>query len=193
MNDIVCTKISKSFGEKPVLRDFSHTFAAGSVTCVMGPSGCGKTTLLRLLMGLEKPDSGQMRGVPERFSAVFQEDMLSPAYSALTNACAACPGDKKRAEEHLRALGLGENEKTLAGELSGGMARRVALARAMLSPGGAVLMDEPFTGMDAETRAAAIAYILREARGRTLIIVTHDDKDAGRLGAAVLELAPASK
>ena len=78
--------VSKAFDGRPVIRDFSARFAPGSRTCLMGPSGCGKTTLLRLLMGLETPDGGQMR-IPKgtRFSAVFQEDRLLNRLTAAAN------------------------------------------------------------------------------------------------------------
>ena len=79
-------EVSKAFGDKQVLQGFSHTFPQGKLTCVMGPSGCGKTTLLSLLLGLERPDSGEIRGMEgQRLSAVFQEDRLCENAGAVSN------------------------------------------------------------------------------------------------------------
>ena len=91
MNDLVLHHISKRFGEKTVLDDLSHRFPAGRCTCIMGPSGCGKTTLLRIVLGLERPDGGTVEGRPDRIAAVFQEDRLFEGFSALSNVAAVCP------------------------------------------------------------------------------------------------------
>ena len=101
--------VSKSFGEKQVLQDFSHTFPEGELTCVMGPSGCGKTTLLSLLLGMEQPDAGEILGMEgRRKSAVFQEDRLCENASAVSNIRLVNPAlSKGEAEAMLRELGLG--------------------------------------------------------------------------------------
>ena len=94
--DIAVENLSVSFGEKQVLRTLSLTFPAGSCTAVMGPSGSGKTTLLRVLMGLEKAYEGKVSGIPEKRSAVFQEDRLQDFYSALANLRLTLPGIKTK-------------------------------------------------------------------------------------------------
>ena len=98
--------VSKAFGEKQVLQDFSHTFPEGELTCVMGPSGCGKTTLLSLLLGLEQPDAGKILGMEgRRKSAVFQEDRLCENASAVSNIRLVNPAlSKGEAEAMLRPL-----------------------------------------------------------------------------------------
>ena len=182
MMDIVLENVSKSFGDKAVLRDFSARFPAGEVTCVMGPSGCGKTTLLRLLLGLERPDSGRIAGVPERKAAVFQEDRLCPGLSLLGNVL--LPVDREKPAEAralLTRLGLDESLDVPARELSGGMRRRAALARALLYDAPLLTLDEPFTGLDEASRAAAAEAVREYARGKTVIFVTHIREEAALL------------
>ena len=190
MRDVVLSHLNKSFDHLAVLRDFSATFAAGRITCIMGRSGCGKTTLLRILLGLEQADSGDILGLPARCSAVFQENRLCDEFSAIENVRIAAP--RHTAEEiknTLSSLLLDEEaqEKPVC-ELSGGMRRRVAIARALLAEGELLLMDEPFKGLDEGTRDAVIAYVKKAVAGRTVILVTHDEEEAALLGAPVLQM-----
>lgn len=178
--DIILDKISKSYGEKQILKDFSARFPEGSTTAIMAPSGVGKTTLLRLILGLEKPDSGTIIGVPERKSALFQEDRLCPELSVITNirmAVGRSVSDEKICQL-LRLLGLEESKTLSAKQLSGGMARRAALARALLYEGALLTLDEPFNGLDEENRKIAASAILQYAKGRTVLLVTHRQEDA---------------
>ena len=187
--NLVLEHISKSYGEKVVLQDFSHTFPAGKRTCIMGPSGCGKTTLLRIILGLETPDGGTMSGRPERVSAVFQENRLFEDFSALSNLAAVCHhGDKQVMTDHLTELGLGDSLHKPVRTLSGGMKRRVAIARAVLAPGELVILDEPFTGLDKDTKEVVLSYLKRHTLGRTLIIVTHDPAERDALADEVLDM-----
>ena len=128
--------VSKSFGEKQVLQNFSHVFPEGELTCVMGPSGCGKTTLLSLLLGLEQPDSGRVLGMEgRRKSAVFQEDRLCENAGAVSNLRLVNPTlTREEAEAMLRDLGLGDSLRQPVRTLSGGMKRRVAILRACAPP-----------------------------------------------------------
>ena len=192
MTDILLTDISKSYGEKVVLADFSARFPAGVCTCLMGPSGCGKTTLLRILLRLEIPDGGTITGLPVTRSAVFQEDRLFEDFSALSNVSAVC--DKARRQEvseHLTALGLGGSLAVPVRTLSGGMKRRVAIARAVLAPGELLVLDEPFTGLDQETKDVVLDYLKEHIRGRTVVLVTHDSADREALGAGLVTMTPA--
>lgn len=188
--DIAVENLSVSFGEKQVLRTLSLTFPAGSCTAVMGPSGSGKTTLLRVLMGLEKAYEGKVSGIPEKRSAVFQEDRLQDFYSALANLRLTLPGIKNETLLHeLSLLGLtGPDARKPARSLSGGMKRRVALARAMLADGEVLFLDEPFKGLDEKTRTQAIEFVRTHRNGRTLIAVTHDEREAEALGCTILRL-----
>ena len=165
--------ISKRYGEKLLFSHFSRVIPDGASLGVMGPSGAGKTTLLRLILGLEKPDEGELIGVPEEKSALFQEDRLFPKLSAVKNISLAAPRCQQ-ARELLAALGLGACMEQMVCTLSGGQARRVALARALA-------LDEPFTGLDEESRLQAAAAIRRYRRGRTLILVSHRQEDLALL------------
>ena len=184
--------VSKSYDGRPVLSGFSRRFPEAGVVCVMGPSGAGKTTLLRLAAGLEKPDSGTIVGRPEGgIGMVFQEDRLPPALTA--PACLRCvlppaPDRDARIESALTALGLGDELSRPVKEFSGGMRRRVALARALLYPSPLVLLDEPFKGLDAATRDRAVAFARPLLAGRTTLLVTHDEADVSAFDADVLRL-----
>ena len=185
MNDIVLKNIEKSFDGKEVLKNFSAVFPAGRVSCIMGSSGCGKTTLLNILLGLQSADGGSVEGLPDRISALFQEDRLCEDFSAESNvrltAARGVRGEDITAA--LTELGLESDIKTPVRELSGGMKRRVAIARTMLAEGELVIMDEPFRGLDGENRRRAAEFVLRRLDGRTLIAVTHDAEDIDLLGA----------
>jgi len=180
-------KLSKSYGDKRVISDLTAEFPDGKITCVMGPSGCGKTTLLHMLMGLEKPDSGNVIGVPQRIGAVFQEDRLCESASAAANVKLICPPGDIYAG--LAAVGLsGEDTTKPVRELSGGMRRRVAVVRALMSKGEALFIDEPFKGLDDETRALTIDYLKKTLAGRTAVVVTHDARDVESLSAGLIML-----
>lgn len=192
--DIVIDHIHKSYGGKAVLRDICLRFPAGRVSCLMAASGAGKTTLLRLMMGLETPDSGAIRGLEgTKIAPVFQENRLLMPLDAIGNVQLVAPG-LSRAEilEALRAFGLGDSARQPVAELSGGMKRRVALLRALLSDGDVLLMDEPFNGLDEATRQSVIGETLRRIRGRTAVIVTHDPEEAALTGGKIYALDPSS-
>ena len=172
--------VSKAYDGRPVIRDFSARFGPGSHTCLMGPSGCGKTTLLRLLMGLEAPDSGQIR-IPEgtRFSAVFQEDRLLNRLTAAANVRLAARASITQAAELLLELGIPpESLSQPVSTFSGGMKRRVALCRALLAEYDVLTLDEPYKGLDEDTRAKVMRLVDVYTRGRTVILVTHAAEEA---------------
>lgn len=182
--------LSKSYGGETVLKDLSFTAAEG-VTCIMAPSGRGKTTLLRILLGLERPDSGRV-AVPEHFrwAAVFQEDRLLEQLDAMGNLRFVLGGScrEKAAAELLRELGLEDAGHKKVRDFSGGMKRRLALARALLVPSDALVLDEPFAGLDEENRARALRCIRRYGAGKAVLLVTHEEMDAAGLDAAILRL-----
>ena len=187
---IVIQNLSKRFGGKVVLQNFSWTVDGPQV--LMGPSGCGKTTLLRILLGLETPDTGTVTGVVTP-AAVFQEDRLCPQLTAADNLVLTGHGlTREEAERELRALGFTGVELALpAARRSGGQKRRAALLRALLCRDAqTLLLDEPFTGMDAELVAQAAAATVRLAAGRPAILVTHDSAAAQMLGWPVRQLTP---
>ena len=176
--DILITNLSKSYGGKRIFSHFSCTIPQGSCCAVMAPSGTGKTTLLRLLLGLEKPDEGEISGVPVIKSALFQEDRLIGYLSPLEN-IRMTSGKQKAAEARqlLEQLGLaGCMEKPVC-QLSGGEARRVSLTRALIHPGAPLALDEPFTGLDEASRLRAAEAIREYRKGRTLLLITHREED----------------
>ncbi len=190
--DLILQNLRKAYDDHVVLDGLTHTFPHGAVTCVTGPSGSGKTTLLRLIAGLEAPDGGGISGVPEGgISMVFQEDRLPPQLNAAN--CLRCvlkkdPSRDRRISEALAALGLSEASGQSVRAYSGGMRRRVALARALLFPSPLVLLDEPFKGLDADTRRRAVGFTLSMLAGRTTLLVTHDPEDVADFGGVTLNL-----
>lgn len=173
--DIVVSNLTKSFGSNRVLDGFNATFREHEVTCIMGPSGCGKTTLLHILMGLLRHDSGLVQGVPQLKSAVFQEDRLCEGFNAVANVRLVC--DERVADQqirlHLANIGLAGSWEQPVSELSGGMKRRVAIVRAMLATSDILFLDEPFKGLDDKTKQATMQYMKDNIKGRTVIMVTH--------------------
>ena len=174
---ITLKNVSKSYGGAPVLEDISLILEPGKPLCVTGPSGSGKTTLLRLILGLEKPDGGEVirsGGVRPRFGVLFQEDRLFDHLDAVENLRLAT-GEKDRAAlaAALTQLLPEEALHRPVSALSGGQRRRVALVRALRPGGEAVLLDEPFTGLDAAAAAQAADYIRRETGDRPLLLALH--------------------
>lgn len=169
--------VCKSFGDSPLLKDISFTLKPGMTLCVTGPSGSGKTVLLRIVMGLEQPDSGEVSwsgGVTPRLGVMFQEDRLFDGLDAVEN-LRLTTGEKDREAltDALRQLLPEEALGRRVSTLSGGQRRRVALVRALRPGGEAVLLDEPFAGLDAEAAAHAGDYIRRELKERPLLLALH--------------------
>ena len=191
MRDIIVEKLCKAYGERTVLKDFSCRFPGGGISCLMAASGYGKTTLLRMLMGLEAPDSGRISGVEGlRICALFQEDRLCENLSAASNLRLVNPElSPEEALAALRDAGLEDAAELKIREFSGGMKRRAALMRALCAPGDLLLLDEPFKGLDAQTRLRMIRCVLARRNGRTTILVSHDRADAEDLQAQLLDMA----
>ena len=185
MQGIVIQGLSKAFDGKQVLRDFSAVLPEGQVTGLMAPSGAGKTTLLRILMGLETPDRGTITGLQGlRLSAVFQEDRLCENLNPVSNLRLVTPTlSQSAAEGALTAVGLTDCLHQPARELSGGMRRRVAILRALLAEYDLLFLDEPFKGLDRETKEVVMADTRRRCDGRTVLFVTHDPTELETMGA----------
>ena len=165
MFEIVCSQLTKTFvsasGTVTPARDLSLSFAAGAISAVIGESGCGKTTLLRMIAGLEKPESGTVTFKGERktpsLSVVFQEPRLFPWLTVEENIALAVRHEphsvqKEKTGRMLEMIGLTQSARAKPRELSGGMAQRVSLARALVSEPDILLMDEAFSALDALTR-----------------------------------------
>lgn len=182
--------LEKCFGSTVLFRDL--TFTVDGPAVLWAPSGWGKTTLLRILMGLDTPTAGRVRGVG-RAAAVFQEDRLCPQLTALQNVTLVLPGSEKQYKEQIKSdfqqLGMDDAALTLpAARLSGGQKRRTALLRALWAVSDTLLLDEPFTGMDPDT-LAAVAALLRERCGeKPVLLATHDREAIRLLGWPVVEL-----
>ena len=182
--------LTKQFGEKTLFQDLCLTVDGPAV--LWAPSGWGKTTLLRILMGLDTPTAGRVRGVG-RAAAVFQEDRLCPQLTALQNVTLVLPGSEKQYKEQIRAefqqLGMDTAALALpAARLSGGQKRRTALLRALWAPSDTLLLDEPFTGMDPDTLAAAAALLRTRCGTEPVLLATHDREAIRLLGWPVIEL-----
>lgn len=187
-------KICKSFGEKAVLRDFSHDFSEGKITALVGQSGCGKTTLMSVLMGLIPADSGELFGFDKPISAVFQEDRLceNMTVSANIRLVTGKRYSKAQIERELCAVGLDDCAEKPVRELSGGMKRRTALVRALLAEYEILFLDEPFKGLDSDTKRVVIDYVRGKIGGKTVIFVTHDREECEILADETVELSAIS-
>ena len=199
---IECRHIDFSYDSKTILQGIDLNIENGEFLCILGQSGCGKSTLLRLLAGLERPSAGEIRidgepvaGPDRHCSVVFQDYSLFPWMTTganLTLALHAAYPDKSRkdvkalAESYLETVGLGGSFGQYPEALSGGMRQRAAIARALASPSGILLMDEPFGALDPVNRALLqelVRNLHRDAgKRRTVIFVTHDIDEALYLG-----------
>lgn len=198
----VCFSYNKGV-DTGLINDLSLHIPAGDRVCIMAPSGTGKTTLLNLLTGGLKPDSGSVSfevdtgdGIKDtdghesvNISMVFQEDRLCSEYTAAYNIALGLKRGCRKTDliqSHLEQLGMGENIFTDVKELSGGMKRRVAIVRAVMSQSRVLILDEPFASLDEELKDRTAEYIIENLNGRTLVVVSHDEKDAERLNARIL-------
>ncbi len=195
---LVCERVTKTFGKTAAVRDLTFTLDPGQFFALLGPSGCGKTTSLRLMAGLETPTSGKIEiggqmvasentWLPpnrRRVGLVFQDYALFPHLDVWRNIAYGLDGanqsKKLRVEEVLALVGLGGMEKRMPHQLSGGQQQRVALARALAPAPATMLLDEPFSNLDAALRAQVredVRQILKTA-GISTVLVTHDQEEA---------------
>ncbi len=172
---IFCKNLTVSFGGRAVLDRFSLNIPDTGITALSGPSGCGKTTFLRVLAGLEKPQSGTVEGVTTRETAIlFQDDRLLPWRTVEQHLTDVLPRDRRDRVPELLALSELEGEEdTRPGALSGGMGRRLALARCLALDARLYLLDEPFAGVDLP-RALRILERLR-GLAAPVLLVSHEE------------------
>ena len=166
--------LTLSYGEKRVLEDFSLTLPLEGVTVLSGPSGCGKTTLMRCIAGLERPQGGTVSGiVPSETAFLFQEDRLFPWRTAEQHILDVLPKARRGETDRWLALaGLEAEKAAYPAALSGGMKRRLALARTLALGGKLYLLDEPFTGVDGD-RIRSLIAALREL-GTPVLLSSHE-------------------
>ena len=193
---------AKQFGAVPVMRDVALTLAPGEVVALVGPSGCGKSTLLRIVAGLDRQYSGHCRVLGEAAQVhsghvgfIFQEPRLLPWLTVADNVgfeLGRHGGRHPRVRELLDEVGLAEFANAYPKQLSGGMAQRAAIARGLFTQPELLLLDEPFSAVDAFTRMRLQDLLLRVAahHGTTVLLVTHDIDEAVYLADRVVVLAP---
>ena len=192
-------------GEIRALEDISFSVEAGAFVSIVGPSGCGKSTLLNILAGLETPSAGQVlldgepvTGTTDKIGYMPQKDQLFPWRTIWGNMVLGLeiqrrtdPADLTRIRTLLERYGLAEFEKKLPSQLSGGMRQRCALIRTMATDPGLLLLDEPFSALDYQTRLSVsddIHTIIRR-EGKTAILVTHDISEAVSMSDRVVVLS----
>lgn len=198
---IVLERLSLSFGAREVFDDLSLCLDDGKTTCILGPSGCGKSTLLKCIAGTGPPPAaGSIRFEPQgerrQVAWMGQNDLLLPWLSLIDNVLlgARLRGElsedlRRQAADLLAAAGLDEYAKALPGALSGGMRQRGALLRTLMEGRPVLLMDEPFSALDALTRMRLQDLAAGMIKGRTVVLVTHDPLEALRLADRIIVLA----
>ena len=190
--DVEVQSASLRYAGALLFRDLNFTLPGGSWTCLLGPSGVGKSSLLRLIAGLAPLDQGKVscsdgRPLAGRLAWMGQQDDLLPWLSVRGNVTLGArlrgePAEREKARDLLARVGLERQSDQLPATLSGGQRQRAALARTLMEERPVVLMDEPFSALDAITRARLQALAARLLAGRTVLLVTHDPLEALRLG-----------
>jgi putative hydroxymethylpyrimidine transport system ATP-binding protein len=199
--EISLERISLAFAGKPLFHELNLRLAGGQTTCILGPSGCGKSTLLKLIAGVSplhfSGDIAFSSGLKQHPVAwMGQNDLLLPWLSLLDNVLLGprlrrerTPKQDEKARELIQQAGLSGYESALPGTLSGGMRQRAALLRTLMEGRQILLMDEPFSALDALTRVRLQNLSAELTRGATVILVTHDPMEALRLGHRIIVLA----
>ena len=170
--------LSKSYNGKIIFENLSLNIKKGECTAFSGQSGLGKTTLLRCITGLEKADSGSIYGMENmKKSFIFQENRLLPHLSVLQNILCVT-SDKDKALHYLEKTFLIDDKSKKCSQLSGGMKRRLAIAKALTFGGDFYYLDEPLRELDAATNEKIILLLKEEIKGKTSILITHDAEQA---------------
>lgn len=178
--------LKKYYGDLRVYEDFSFSVADGETLAVLGASGAGKTTLLNIVAGILPYDGGELIGVPEKVSYIFQTDRLIKHMTVLENLTLV--SDEERAKEYLARAGLADFAGEYPSRLSAGMSRRVAILRAFLYDAPLVLMDEPFRNLDLTLKYELMEFYKSLSVNKTALFVTHDVTEAAYLADRVIVL-----
>ncbi len=206
MSKVAFKNISFKYGQNQILKDFSLEIEAGEILCLVGPSGCGKTTLVRCLLGLNKPDTGEIYvddtcifsatrrvNMPverRNIGIVFQDYAVWPHMTVSENVGYSLkkrrvPKDQmaRRVADALAQVNMTEYANHLPSQLSGGQQQRVAIARALVGNGEIIVMDEPITNLDAKLREQMLTEIreIQRRSGTTVLYITHDQQSALQL------------
>jgi len=189
---IVLERVSATLGGRRILDEVSLTAEPGRIVCLFGPSGCGKTTVLNVAAGLVRPDSGRVSVTGDRLGYGFQDDRLVPWLSVRENLqlglAGHCTPDeaRRRTDLWLERLGLADAAAKRPGALSGGMRRRVNLARALAVDPDVLLLDEPFAFLDGAMIETVQRYIAELRDRTTILIVSHVREHVEKLGAEIV-------
>ncbi|HEX7386875.1 MAG TPA: ABC transporter ATP-binding protein [Castellaniella sp.] len=205
LNSVTCTFASPDGGSYTAMRDATITVAPGEFVSVVGPTGCGKSTLLNMAAGLLKPSAGSvsvfgepLHGVNARAGYMFQGDALMPWRSALANVTAglefagvAAARAAEQGRDWLRRVGLGGFENRYPHQMSGGMRKRAMLAQTLIRDPDIILMDEPFSALDIQTRQLMENEVLDlwMARRKAVLFITHDLDEAIAMSDRVVVLS----
>ncbi|MDD2466765.1 MAG: ABC transporter ATP-binding protein [Desulfobulbus sp.] len=200
--EIVFDRVSLDFDDTPLFKELSLTLTGGHTTCILGPSGCGKSTLLKLIAGVSPLSyTGAIhfsptKEEPYKVAWMGQNDLLLPWLSLLDNVLLGSRlrhelnmGLQSKALHMIAEAGLSGYEQALPRTLSGGMRQRAALLRTLMEQRQILLMDEPFSALDALTRVRLQNLAARLTKGATVVLVTHDPMEALRLGHRIVVLA----
>ncbi|MEG2896956.1 MAG: ABC transporter ATP-binding protein [Eubacterium sp.] len=183
--DIEIKNLSKVFGQDRIYKDFNITFKENTISGLSGPSGIGKTTLLNFCAGLKQPDSGIITGIDlKKLSYIFQEDRLLPWCTVLENLeFVLKEKDKQKAFEILKMVNLEDYAGYYPNALSGGMQKRVSIARAFCYPSETLLMDEPFGNLDQVLKEHLMDVFLKlwKENQKTVIFVSHNREELKKL------------
>lgn len=188
---IIFKDISKSYGNKIVLKNFNIDIREGQTTFMLGKSGSGKTTFSKIVLGLEKIDTGEISGLDgKKISVVFQEDRLMENMTIGSNFKMTVDShiNRKQIVEKMEKIGLFQPLESKISELSGGMKRRISILRAFLIEFDLIVMDEPFRGLDEETKEKVMNFVIQNIKGKTAIIITHNKDEVEYFAEKIQEL-----
>lgn len=183
---IELNNITFSYDDKQILKNFRLNINDGNRICLHGDSGIGKTTIIRIMLGLEKPKKGTVICSDKNISIVFQEDRLLPFKTLEENITLF--GSREKSDYIMSALKIADAKDKYPSELSGGMSRRAAIARALSADADIYIFDEPFTGLDKDNTMRAINLINEITNGKTLITVIHEKELAELLNCKIIEI-----
>lgn len=175
-----------SYGDKQVISNFCETINAQEKIALMGASGIGKTSLINAIMSLISYEGNIQFDEKPELAVVFQENRLLPDHTIFNNIRIVSKLDNATINKYIKLLKL--NPKDYVSTLSGGMKRRVAILRAMLAPSNLIILDEPFKGLDMDTKEIVMSFVKEKASDKTMIIITHDLLEANYFNCRTIEL-----
>ena len=179
-------KLSFSYGKEKIISELTAELETNKIYCIMGGSGIGKSTLMNIISGLKRPDSGKISGTDKmKKSFIFQENRLLPHMSVYENLRYVTDNEEK-INNTLSQTGLYDDKNKKITELSGGMARRTAIARATAFDGDVFFIDEPLYGLDTKTAQGILALIKKTVKGKTAFIITHSPEEAFYLSDSII-------